>query len=290
VHIRLSRAAAALLAVGTAAAAEQPPPIGIPDLTGPRTLALSAGVGNASGTEALFLNPAAIAARKRYVGDAIFLLDRRPGAATGSTGRYYGASVVDSVSAPLSAGMAYIRAQEGLYEGNFWHLALAGRIGERLFLGLTGKYHSLSGPEKVRAGTLDVGLFWQVADAVSLGATGYNLISTSHDEVTPRGVGAGVTIGSETSFQVMADWRADLDRNPSETKNRYGAGAEILLGRMFPVRAGYQVDEVLDTHWWSVGAGIVTRQVALDLGFRQSKDDASARTFAVALRGFFPSE
>jgi hypothetical protein len=283
--------AAALLSAGSAWASELPPPLGLPDLTGPRTLALSAGIGNASGTEALFLNPAAIAARRRFVGDATFLLDRRPGSPTEDTGMYFGGSVVDSVSAPIAAGTAYVRAQKGVYEGNLWHLTLAGRISERMFLGVTGKYYKVSGPEEVSSITMDAGLFWQLTENLSVGGAGYNLIPTNNDATLPRGVGAGFTFGSERSLQVVGDWRADFDRDPEdETKNRYGIGAEYFLGGRFPVRAGYQFDEILDSQFWSVGAGLVSGRMAIDFGFRQSIDDASARTFAVAIRGFFPTE
>jgi hypothetical protein len=290
VHLRLRCAAAALLAACGASAADPIPPLGIPDLTGPRTLALSAGIGLASGNEGLFLNPGALAARRRYAADGLLLIDRRPDTPGDVNGRYFGGTVADSVSAPVALAVSYLRANEGPSEGNLWQLAFASPLTDRLFLGLTGKYYTLSGVEDVRAGTLDAGLFWQVTEKLSLGGVGYNLIPTNHEAILPRAFGAGLTIGSESSMQLTGDWRIDLERADEESKNRYGVGAEYLLRGMFPVRAGYQVDEVLDTTWWSAGLGIVTPQVALDLAFRQSVDVASARTFSLALRGFFPTE
>jgi hypothetical protein len=99
-------------------------------------------------------------------------------------------------------------------------------------------------------------------------------------------VGAGVGIGSDRSFQLTADWRADFDR-AGKTTNRYGAGVEVLLGQLVPLRAGWSKDEMLGTKWWSVGAGLVTQTgVALDVGYRQSLDDPSARTVAATLKLF----
>jgi hypothetical protein len=272
-----------LLAAGPALAAE-PPGAGIPDLVGPRTLALSAGVGLVTSNDGIFVNPAALAARKRYSVEAAWMLDRR-GADT--TGQFFGSSVVDSTSSAVTAGVAYTRVPSGPYEGHLAHLAIAFPLAERLFLGATGKYGTLDGPDDVQAATVDAGLFWEIARYVTLGAAGYNLIPVGHDDVAPMGAGAGVTVGSEQSFQVTGEWRADFDRSPDgETKNRFGAGAEYLLARLVAVRAGWQRDEVLDTDWWSAGIGILRGRVALDAGYRQSLDDATSRQFGLSLRVF----
>ena len=274
---------AALLLAGAASAADRPPAGGIPDLTGPRTLALSSGVGIANGNDGLFVNVASIAARRRYSIDALLLVDRR-GADT--VGQWYGSSVVDAISSPVTAAFAYARAQKGEYTGNEWHLALAGPVFDKLYLGVAGKYLALKGPRTTSAATVDAGLFWQVADYLSLGASGYNLMPIGNVAVGPRGVGAGIAVGSDQSFQLTADWRADLDRLDA-TKNRFGIGAEVLLGHLVPLRGGWLHDEVLDTDWWSLGAGIVARSgVALDIGYRQSVKDPAVRTIAASIRMF----
>ncbi len=266
-----------------AAAAEPPLPGGIPDLVGPRALALSAATGIAAGNEGLFLNPAAVGARKRYSVEAGLLVDRR---GPDTAGQFYGGSVVDSISSPVMGGVSYVRARRGEFTGNMWHLALAGPIAKDLYLGVSGKWLDLKGPRNSEAATADAGLFWQVADYVSIGAAGYNLVSIANDAVAPMGAGAGIGIGNDRSFQLTADWRADFDR-AGKTTNRYGAGVEILLGQLVPLRAGWSKDEMLDARWWSVGAGLVTRNgVALDVGYRQSLDDASARTVAATLKVF----
>ncbi len=274
--------ATALLA-GTTLAAE-PPPGGIPDLTGPRALALSAAVGVASGNDAIYVNPAALAARKRYSVEAGLLVDRR-GSVTAN--RFLGGSVADSLSAPVAAAFAYARADEGDYEGNMWNLAVAGPIHEKLYLGVSGKWISAKGVKNVSAATGDAGLFFQVSDWVSVGAAGYNLVTIANDAVAPMGAGAGIAVGNDRTFQITADWRTDLDRVPGKTANRYAVGAEVLLGEMVPVRAGWMLDEVLDTSWWSVGVGFVTRGgAALDLAYRQSLDETSARTIAASVKLF----
>jgi hypothetical protein len=285
VHARF--AAAILLLAGRALADELPPPGGIPDIAGPRTLGLSAAIGAAAGNDGLYLNPGSIAARKRYAIEGGILVDRR-GALTAD--RFIGGSAVDSQSSPVTAGVSYLRAQRGSFTGNVFHGALAGPIAPGFFLGVGGKWLSVEGPpgapRKTSAATVDAGVLWQVADLVSVGGAGYNLVDMGNDLIAPMGAGAGIAVGSDRSFQVTADWRTDFDRG-GKTTNRYAAGAEALLASLVAVRAGWMQDETLDTSWWSVGAGLITRSgVALDVGYRQSIDAPAARTVAATLKLF----
>jgi hypothetical protein len=270
-----------------ARAAGPVPPGGPADLTGPRTLALGAAVGVLSGNEGIFVNPGAIAARKRYSADTIFTLDRR-GADT--VGRYLGGSVVDAISsAPAAVSFGYLRAMDDAVSGrgNLFVAGLALPVASKVYLGAQARWLDAKGPERVNAVTADAGLFWEVSDAVTFGLAGYNLVPVGHEAILPRGMGAGVSVGSDTSFKVTADWRADFDRT-GQTTNRYGAGAELLLGNMFPVRAGYVKDETLDTAWWSAGAGLISSGgMAIDVGYRQSIDASVARTVSVAVKAFF---
>jgi hypothetical protein len=272
-----------LVLAGTASASDAPAPAGIPDLVGPRALALSSGTGIAASNEGIYLNPAAAGARKRYSVEALLLVDRRgPDTAM----QFLGGSVVDSLSGPVTGGFSYVRAQRGEFTGSMWHVMLGGPVAQGFNLGVSGKYLSVKGPRNVSAATVDAGLFWQVADVLSLGVAGYDLVPVANELVAPLGVGAGVGIGSDRSFQLTADWRADFDR-AGKTTNRYGAGVEVLLGQLVPLRAGWSKDETLGTKWWSLGAGLVTQTgVALDVGYRQSLDDPSARTVAATLKLF----
>jgi hypothetical protein len=284
--VRTSTAVAFVLSLalaGAAHAAELPPPGGVADIEGVRMLGLSAGIAAATSNDGIYLNPGAIAARRRYSVEGMVLVDRR-GAVTAD--RFLGGSVVDSESAPVSAGVSYLRAQEGVYQGNVAHLALAGPLAEKFYLGVTGKYLGLSGPRMTKAGTMDAGVFWEVADLVAVGVTGYNLVPVSNTDVAPMGAGAGLAVGSDRSLQVTADWRADFDRL-GKTTNRYAVGAEALLGNLVAARIGWMDDEVLRTKWWSAGAGLVAQNgIALDIGYRQSIDAPSARTFAASLKYF----
>ncbi|MBK9516647.1 MAG: hypothetical protein IPO09_04680 [Anaeromyxobacter sp.] len=296
------RARPLLLALGLLVAAPArpatPPPGGVADLAGPRTLGLAGATGVVSGNDGLFVNPAATAVQRRYSIESLFLVDRR---GADSAGQYLGASVVDSISAPAAASLAWVRSTEGAQRGNLFVGGLAGAIADSLYLGAQLRYYDLStttsppsGPAtsvRTQAVTADVGLFWAVSDLISVGAAGFNLLPIGHPQVAPRAVAAGLALGSDTSVKLTLDWRADLDRvrhpvtGKAVTTNRYGAGLEVLLGALVPLRAGYLVDDTLDTTWWCAGAGLVTRGgVGLDFGYRQSLDAANARVLGLTLK------
>jgi hypothetical protein len=264
-----------------AAAAQPVAPGGLADLAGPRAIGIGAALGIASGNDAIYVNPAALAARRRYSAEAQSWFERR-GAET--TEQVWTASVADSLSSSVAAAAAFGRATEGIETGSLYHLALAGPIADGIFFGVAGKYFDLTGARSVSAATVDVGLLWQVADYVSLGVAGYNLAPTSQEVELPRGVGAGIGVGSDRSFQGTFDWHADLDRRGGTT-NRYSFGAEVLLGDVAPLRASYVIDETLDTKWWSIGAGLVSGNGGgVDVAYRQSVDDPNARVIAVAVK------
>jgi hypothetical protein len=274
---------AALAAAAPALAAETPAPGGLPDVVGPRALALSAGIGMAASNEGMFLNPAGVGARKRYSIEAGAFVDRR---GADNVQELFGGSVVDSMSSPLTGGFAYFRSQEGSYTGNGWNVLLSAPIAENVYMGFNGKYFDVSGAKATRAVTVDAGLYWQLGELVSFGAAGYNLVPIANETIAPMGVGAGIAIGSDRIAQVTADWRSDFDR-AAKTANSYGAGVEVLVARVLPLRAGFLHDEVLGGNWWSAGAGLVSQSgVALDVGYRQSFDDKSARTLAANLKLF----
>jgi hypothetical protein len=262
-----------------ARAADSPLVPPLPELSGPRSVGLSATVGTASGNEGIFVNPAAIAARRRYALELGGLVERR---GADSVIELVQGSVVDAITSPLAAGLAWAKVLEGPYEGSVFDLAFAGAASRGLYLGASVKYLTLDGPRKAKAATVDAGLLWEVSEWVSVGATGYNLVPIGNEALAPRMAGAGITLGNDRFVQVTGEWMADLDA--AETLNRYSVGAEFLLAGAFPLRAGWVKDELLDTSWWSAGVGVVQGRFGLDVGYRQSLDASSARTISASFK------
>ncbi len=285
--------ALAALGCGAVARADEPPPpgtAGIPELIGARGLAMGAYRGVAAGNDGIFTNAASLAARRRYAIETQWMLDRVAGS---NAFQAYGASVVDSQTGSVAGGFAYTRVLSGPEQGNLFHVAFAFPLTEGLYLGAAGKYESLEGPlarRDVRAGTVDVGAFWQASSLISLGVSGYNLVDTAHRAIMPRGVGAGLALGDDRRYHVAADWRGDFDRKDGTTTNLYAAGAEVLVGDLMPVRAGYVRDETRGASYWSAGLGLVTTSgFAVDASFRQRIERSDDRTFAIGLKLFLLS-
>jgi hypothetical protein len=273
----------ALCLCAPARGSDPTPVASTPDLTGPRTIGLSSTIGTASGNEGLVVNPGAIAARRRYSVDLGGLLDRRDATNVGEVATF---SVVDGITTGITTGVAWSRIFEGVHQGDIYTLALAGSPGQGLFVGASGKWLQLTGPTgKTDRVTMDAGLLWQASQYVSVGVAGYNLVPTHNEALAPRGMGAGLAIGTDRLVQVTGEWSADLDA--PKTLNRYAAGVEALLGQQFPLRVGYVHDEKLDTRWWSVGAGAVQRRFGIDVGYRQGIDDPQARVLAASIKGYF---
>jgi hypothetical protein len=196
--------------------------------------------------------------------------------------------VVDALtSAPGALAFGYLRSLDSDQLGNLFLLDVAMPIASKVYLGGQARWLDVRGAERINAISADAGLYWEVSDLVAVGVAGYNLIPVGHEAAMPRGMGAGFSVGSDTSLKVSADWRGDFDRTGKST-NRYAAGAELFLGNMFPVRGGWVKDETLDTSWWSAGVGLIASSgVAIDGGYRQSIDDPKARTISVSIKVYF---
>jgi hypothetical protein len=288
VSTRHLAAAALLAALAASARAADPLPPTAADLSGARAVALSGARGLAGGNEAIFLNAASLAARRRYSIEGQYQLDRFGGS---TAGQWYTLSAVDSETGSVAGGFAYSRIASGPSIGNVGHASLATAITSSLFAGITGKYLSMSGAENMKAATMDVALFARLGRLVSAGFSGYNLVDVHHPEQAPRAYGGGIAVGDDRRFHVTADYKRDLDRKivngRSVASDSWGAGVEWLVGQNFPLRAGLLKDDTRDLKAWSVGAGLVSASGgAIDVTYRQSINDPSDRTFAVALKLF----
>ncbi len=278
----LTLAIAVALAAGAARADAPAPPIAADQLS-TRSLGMAAMRGLASGTDAIWLNPGAIAARRRYAAELQYQLDQHN--ATGNAS-FYGVSVVDAQTSAVAGGVAYTRVDVPGAGGNRWNLALAGQVAKGLSIGVSGEYLILYGPEDVKTGNIHLGLLWELAEFFTVGLAGTNLIPTGHPDLSPTGAAVGVSIGTDRLFHVAGDWLVQWDATGAR-RNTWATGAEVLIGDLVPVRAGLTKDEWRGGQWWSAGAGVVTSSgVALDLAYRQAIRGDNNRVFAAGLKVF----
>lgn len=279
----------AAIALGFTARGDTPVPAGVPDLLGARSLAIGAYRGLAAGNDGIFTNAASLAARRRYSLESMWLIDRVD---SDTAIQVLSLSAVDSETGAVTGGFAYTHVLSGPWTGNLFHVPIAFPLANSLFLGVTGKYQSLAGPDggEMRAGNLDASAFWQPTSLIGVGVSGYNLLDAGHRQIQPRAYGAGVSIGDDRRFHLAADWRGDEQRQGKLT-HLYAVGGELLVGDAVPLRAGFMRDQTRNASFWSAGLGIVTSGgFALDIGYRQRFEDPQERTIAAALKLFLFSQ
>jgi len=250
-----------------------------------RSLALSAYRGLAGDNDAIFYNPAALAARRRF-DVAVDGTVARNGSETTAT--IFSGSVVDSTAGPVTGGFSYSYLKTLGYTtrgafGGGTDLALAFPIGKSFFVGATATYLDLTGTYS-RVNTLNVttGVFWDVAKVLSLGAVGYNLINTCHPDITPIAFAAGAAVGPADVFHVTGDFYREWG---TTTRNVWSAGAEAFLFDLLAVRAGWTFDPGRSSQLWAAGLGFHVNGFAMDFAYRQAFGGTSFRVFSAGFRG-----
>jgi hypothetical protein len=264
-------------------------------------------VGN--GTSAVYLNPANMALSRLYhiEGFAQFTPE-----ATRVLG---GATVVDSLtsSTRLAGGLALVagiidqQTEQKDAAGNVVkdaegdsiktglnrtvvdvRAAVAYPIGDRVFLGLGGRYLRVDqegngqlGVSQVSGGlaadkgrvttvntaTFDAGVTVRFTKGVYLGVSGQNL-SRPGNSLLPMMIGGGLGYTGER-FTLEADGLADLDTWGRATL-RAMVGGEYIAADHFPLRLGYRFDQGLGVHLASAGLGYTSKEFAIELAARRT--------------------
>lgn len=273
---------AAVLLSGPAAAVEELPTPGASDLSRARALSLgNAFRAVATSNDALFLNPAGMAAGRKYAVDGSFTLS------PATDLRLWSFSVVDSKTSPIAAGAAYslLRGDglEGEVKGSVAHLGLAVPLAGFGSLGFGGKYLSFDRPDPTHAITADVGLLVRLAGQLSAGAVATNVIDVKSDEA-PFGAGFGLAYGDDVSFRLAGDVAFDLSREDSSPATVH-AGGEYFVAGGLPLRVGFRRDVEASRNHVSGGLGFVTPTFGADVAYVQGLDPdlPSDRTFSFTL-------
>lgn len=271
--------------------------LGFSDFVGARSLAMGgAGRADARGDQGPLLNPAGMSLSRVYTVDAGYQFITRDG------GHAARASVVDSTSAfKLAGGLFYgyrtsrpagVPALTGHEAG----LSLAYPFADRVFLGVTGKYLTISGPveldgrAKHSGFTVDAGLAIRVGSVLTLGVAGYNLRELS-TRMAPVSLGYGVALQPIPDLTFVADAFHDFTTtDPSRgTVITLAGGVEYMWQRKVVFRAGGGRDGGLEHGYLTAGLAALSEMGAMDLAVRQDVSGQAKLTFiAVGLRLFVP--
>lgn len=285
---------------------------------GEHETARSAGLSGAmralgNGTTAVLMNPADMVATRVYHIEALAQLT--PEAAR----QVYGGVIVDSMTGRLAGGIAFFGGfidPEGINRSFIdARLALAFPITERLFIGLTGRYAKItqSGDYEPLTGsrasrglvdpdaeasipperspfydgfTFDAGLTVKATDSLHLAVLGQNL-SYPNTGAVPTSIGGGIGYGT-SDLSIEVDAIADFNSYTS-TSARVMAGAELLLGDHFPLRAGYKFDGGASVHAISAGLGYIHTDFSVEASVHRTLSDPGATTIVIGLAYFLES-
>lgn len=252
-----------LLAVSSSAWAVSPK-----DVVTARSTGLGGSRGIASANSAIFLNPAALGATRQYTAQFDYLHSTNPDA--GGGGDAIVLSIADSLSNPmLPTGIAYrymsLGPQGDNAKGWITDFALGIPLTQSFLLGARVSYLSYElGGEELSKFTGDLGGLL-VLDYLQLGVVGFNLLKVDSPEAA-RGVAVSLSLTDSISWRLGGDVRWEWPG--SNVATSWGAGAEYLLGRAFPVRAGFEYDAMREAKFWSVGTGLVFQQFGIDVSYR----------------------
>lgn len=211
------------------------------------------------GNSAMFGNPAGLARAYLYGFEANFFRTG-PGDVNAM-----GLNIVDSKTQPsLAMGIAYAyefsdpKTKPGV-EGHDARMAFGHPlIPNQLALGVGLHYMHLNrtgGPPDLKAFTLDAGLSFSMTSALHLGIAGQNLIQTD-DPAAPMLAGGGLAYTGSIAtiaFDTMTDFTTQDAPKPV-----FQGGLEIFLGKIVPVRLGFERNQAQEVTRISGGLGFTT--------------------------------
>ena len=259
----------------------------------------SAGMGEAftavaTGTSALFHNPAGAARASMYALDAGY--EYTP------TGNALSASIVDSKTNPgIAAGVGYGyyfgRGDDDI-RGHDIRLGLALPVmPDRISVGVGGRWLIIKDTittmdeagepvqtdvELMNGPTIDAGIMFRATNQLHFGVAGQNLIEQCKKPecatIAPTLITGGLSLGFEAGLLLSGDVGVDLTTAEDPAPD-VGAGIEYLIGGTVPIRAGYQYKGGILQHLLTFGAGWRSTAAGVDVGYQLDLQDTSNMFF-----------
>ena len=265
------------LAVPAAAGAQERGP-GLGDLLRARSFAMGGAYrALGGGTEAVEGNPASLAVFRRYVVELAGAWDPRNPFGFGS------ASVMDSTTGGLAAGMAYHLVSIGSGDAHrVAHLNTAAfciPFGQALQVGVSARHVLMTGARSANAITGDAGLLLRMGSVMAT-VSGHNLVDIDNPDF-PRTFAGG--LGLITSeLTVAADVRGDF--NGAQPAFAFSGGAEWVAGGALPLRIGFTRDLIQNASFIGAGIGFLVDGGGLDLGYRHELGGSYSRLLSITFR------
>lgn len=270
------------------------------DTLGPREVAMGEAMrGGALGASAAVLNPAGLPLTNELVfegGYGYRMTDHASlvtASACDSTNAVPGCFYYNFVGAsPELDGMEYERR---VHTAGF---TASRAFSPRVMLGTGLKYFNVSsqvdGEGDDSGFTFDAGLTLRLNDLVNLGVVGYNLWGAEAQQF-PRAVGGGVVLRPTASLRASFDVLFKTDVPDDVKSGRFGGGLEYFFQpgsreTGYPVRLGGLHDRASDRTFGSVGLGVATTKVGLDVAARRALRGDDETLVIASLRFYGPRD
>ncbi len=230
------------------------------------------------GAEVIAGNPAALSLYKRYQIEANGAWDVPSGYVTG------GVALADSSSSALAMGISYNFMTFGAFDRRWAHLttvALAFAIADWLHIGLSGRHQVITGATNTNSITMGAGVILKPWDWLSLGFSGHNLIPNYNSDVVRYFV---ASVSSQIAGQLSPVFDLRMDFNQPTPRFAFMGGAEWLIASHFPLRVGYQADNIGHHQYISGGAGWFVDGSGFDLSYRHEIKGDEGRLIALTVK------
>jgi hypothetical protein len=231
----------------------------------PRSTAMAgAQAAVATSNDAILINPAGLAQRRRYHVELDGILDPQfP--ATGVV-----ASVADSTSLAVASGLLFARfgagREVGRASGYEVGAAYAYNLNGVMVGGLTKYLHfdGPAGPSHQLA--QDFGLLVN-RGPFAWALVGQNLSTSTIPLFPPRAI-AAIAFGTDADYHLAIDYRTDL-ADTNHIKHRLSGGYELLVEQFAALRTGFGYDLTQHLGWFSAGIGLLTEKGGLQLAYQR---------------------
>lgn len=229
------------------------------------------------GAEVVGGNPAALTLYKRYQMEATGAWDIPQGYGFGAV------AVADSTN-PVAAGLSYHFATYGGSERRWAHLttlSLSYAFSEVIHVGVAGRHHVLVGASNTNSVSMNAGVVVRPVQFLTFGVSGHNLVSVYNADVSRYFVAsaAGQFLG-----QLSPAFDLRMDFNQAQPRFAYHGGVEWLIGKTFPLRAGYEFDGIAGHQYVSGGVGYFVEGSGVDVAYRHELGGQEGRMLSLTLK------
>jgi len=256
----------------------------------PRAVSMGGAVtATGTGWTSLNNNPAGMAQIRQYAGSAGYSY------LTGLDAHEATLALTDSLLNPnMAMGLSYtyhrypVAGSSDLSTGHLYRgaLSLFERRKEVTYaIGATIHYADSS---VMYGGTsllnIDVGALLVLNEQFRLGVVGKNILDkTSSGQSRILQGGAAFVFG-----RALAEYNiiTDFDSNPSEVTLSHAVGLEVLATPAIPIRLGYRMDGLVDTHVISGGLGYNTANMGLEISYAHELRDGGNAWVLGSLKWF----